>query len=372
MTTIINKKTPISSEYSQHNDKFLDKLEGDVCPNTPAHCYNPTHPTHPTQTCNKRALEFILTHFKSMDFPRKISTKTTEGCQISVHDKSQALARFEQSNWLDCRISAYTELEDSPNFLFIDIDTLDRSVLTKVMDRCAKFGYFPTVLFTGSGYHIYQPVEPIQLQCYEKFSKYSLTNEELITQFLRVAADYISERRKDPNHYPSLNSCMVRIPGSINSKNGEEVKIIQEWDGKRPSIVPLLGIFYSRLASRKISEEKIFHRSYSKFRAAKSSPNKIKWIEKFLKTPLEDYRKTTVNLILAPYLVNIRRVENKKAFEIIKGWLELCSVQRKLNFPATYLINAALLNAQKTNYKPMRLDTLKQKNPTVYEILAQK
>ena len=37
MTAIINKKTPIDSEYLQHNDKFLDKLESDayqICPYT--------------------------------------------------------------------------------------------------------------------------------------------------------------------------------------------------------------------------------------------------------------------------------------------------------------------------------------------------
>ena len=99
-----------------------------------------------------------------MDFPRKISTKTTGGRQVLVNDKPQALVRFEQSNWLDSRISAYTELDDSPNFLFIDIDTLDRSVLTKFLNRFAKFGYFPTVLFTGSGYHIYQPVVQFTLE----------------------------------------------------------------------------------------------------------------------------------------------------------------------------------------------------------------
>ena len=48
-----------------------------------------------------------------------------------------------------------------------------------------------------------------------------------------------------------------------------------------------------------------------------------------LGTPLDDYRKTIVNLVLAPYLVNIRRLEFEKAFEIIKEWLELCSLKRE-------------------------------------------
>ena len=59
-------------------------------PSSPTHLYNPTHPAHPTQTSYKQALQFILTHFAAMDFPRKISTKTTEGRQILVDDRPQA------------------------------------------------------------------------------------------------------------------------------------------------------------------------------------------------------------------------------------------------------------------------------------------
>jgi hypothetical protein len=43
--------------------------------------------------------------------------------------------------------------------------------------------------------------------------------------------------------------------------------------------------------------------SYSVFRG-----NVIPWIEKLLETPIEDYRKNAVSLILAPYLINIKKV----------------------------------------------------------------
>ena len=42
--------------------------------------------------------------------------------------------------------------------------------------------------------------------------------------------------------------------------------------------------------------------------------SKINWIEVLLRTPLDDYRKTIVNLILAPYLINIRQLEYQAAF----------------------------------------------------------
>jgi hypothetical protein len=52
---------------------------------------------------------------------------------------------------------------------------------------------------------------------------------------------------------------MLRIPGSINSKNGaeEEVSIVQKWDGIRPNIKPLLFRFDIYLL---VSKSKQFHK----------------------------------------------------------------------------------------------------------------
>ena len=54
-----------------------------------------------------QGLEFILSHFREPLFPRTISTKTTQGRQIFINSKEEALARFNQANGLDCRIAAY-------------------------------------------------------------------------------------------------------------------------------------------------------------------------------------------------------------------------------------------------------------------------
>jgi hypothetical protein len=55
----------------------------------------------------EQGLDFILNHFEEPLFPRTISTKMTQGRQIAVHNKAEALARFNQANGLDCRIAAY-------------------------------------------------------------------------------------------------------------------------------------------------------------------------------------------------------------------------------------------------------------------------
>jgi hypothetical protein len=65
-------------------------------------------------------------------WPRTISTKTTEGRQIIVNTREEAIARFKQSNYLNCRIRAYPYCRRTitatsanglaPNFIMIDLD----------------------------------------------------------------------------------------------------------------------------------------------------------------------------------------------------------------------------------------------------------
>ena len=49
---------------------------------------------------------------------------------------------------------------------------------------------------------------------------------------------------------------MVRIPGSYNSKNNSQVRIIQRWDGQRPYINWILRDFRRYLIQKKIKPEK--------------------------------------------------------------------------------------------------------------------
>jgi len=315
----------------------------------------------------KPELEFILGHFASNSFPRTISTKTTEGRQVLVDNEFEALARFKQVNYLDCRINAYSrnDIKGAPNFLFLDLDTVDQGLIENILNnRFRSIGAYPTVLSTGSGFHIYQPISSICLDEIEDFSSY----REVSKRFLKFADQYLSDEKCDPNHHPSFKSCMVRIPGSINSKNGNQVKIIQKWNGQRPSIIPLLGIFYSWLATKRITQEVIL-KKYSSVKLERRSKGKIQWIESLLKIPLDDYRKTIVKLVLAPYLVNLRRLHHDNAFEIINNWLDSCAKLRKLEFNLKYLINDVIVSAAKTDYMPMRIDTLKKRNPEIYRIL---
>ena len=68
---------------------------------------------------------YSLTHFIGRVWPRNISTLTTDRRQILVFNEEEAIARFKQANWMDCRISAYPSFTEykginrqAPNFIF--------------------------------------------------------------------------------------------------------------------------------------------------------------------------------------------------------------------------------------------------------------
>ena len=103
-----------------------------------------------------------------------------------------------------------------------------------------------------------------------------------------------------------------------------------------------------------------------------SDVNDIKWIEILLETPIPDYRKNVISLILAPYLINIKKLSYSNAFGIIKDWLNKCNTLRRLDPNFNYRIKYALENSIKHGYLPMKFNTLKEKNRTLYDILNMK
>ena len=213
-------------------------------------------PTFHRPTAVKEGLDFILSHFQG-DFPRTVSTKTTEGRQVVVYNKEEALAMFKAASYRDCKINAYPKYVEwkglnrqPPNFIFIDLDQGRFKYIDKLLNKTLKnisqkfcIPVHPTVIWSGHGYHIYLPVEAFLLEEESEFARFGYPSRK----FIQFSEEFLSDKKADPCHTKGLSfkNCMLRIPGSINSKNGteEEVKIIQKWDGFRPNIQPLLFRF---------------------------------------------------------------------------------------------------------------------------------
>jgi hypothetical protein len=281
-------------------------------------------PARETSNSNKElekhvseGLDFILYHLQEPLWPRTISTRTTERRQIPVYGKQEALAWYKAANFLDCRISAYPcdhggKISDRQtiDLVMLDFDLFDfRSrveldrALHKTLSKIKEtFGneFEPSIIWSGNGYHVYVPIRAIYvLEERSGFSKFL----EPSKQFLRFAESYFSNGKSDQAHNTTVTfkNCMLRIPGSHNSKcmlNGKNpgVKIIPSWDGSRPGISLLLGSFYVRLIDQEINGIRQARKNKKNNSLSRISSNTqvIRWIETLLQNPIKDHRKFSI------------------------------------------------------------------------------
>ena len=111
-------------------------------------------------------------------------------------------------------------------------------------------------IWTGNGYHIYQPLEGIIFEnnkIFYDFLPYT-DDRDLTTEFLRFAEKFFTNGKAYSTNLPSVKSCFIRVPGTFNFKNGEQVKIIQKWDGKSPAIQWIAYDFKNYLVQKKIDK----------------------------------------------------------------------------------------------------------------------
>jgi hypothetical protein len=210
-------------------------------------------------------LDFILNHLQESTptWPRTVSTSATNKAQVVVYSKEEALAKFKQSDFLDCRINAYPIPSPVSNFLgintisptviMIDIDrarftsdkahklALSRTLATIQQRLDAGDGdgdIRPTVLWSGNGYHVIQPLDGAGV-IFENIKELSDFRQPSV-KFLRFAEWYLSNGKSDSvhNNTVSMKNCMLRIPGSFNSEcikkdKDSEVKIIHRFRRRR-------------------------------------------------------------------------------------------------------------------------------------------
>jgi hypothetical protein len=340
----------------------------------------------------KENFDFILNHLTDPLFPRNVMTKAL-GRQKVILTEQAALDYFIASNCEDCRINAYPAFTDyqginftAPSFIMIDLDLKDfesqemlDKTLRKALNKTNKVfhGAQPTVLWTGGGYHIYQPIQGFVLEEIDRFACFKdPSKKDLTSRFMQFAEDFFTDKKSDSQHRPSVKSCLIRIPGTINSKYNQEVRVVQRWDGVRPPIQYLLRDFRRWLVAGKIND-KLGKKISWRYKNSKSIDNwsnnwrnNISWIEKLLQMAIEDHRKYALWRIVFPYLFNIRKMSDSQVISIVQTWLDNCDKLRPLDFKPDNLIRMNIRNSNKGKYLPISFEKLKTENNELYNIIS--
>jgi hypothetical protein len=134
------------------------------------------------------------------------------GHQKEAFNINEVLEYFRASNYEDCRINAYPSFtkydginRTPPSFLMIDIDLKDfapnyklDTALNRILKRIeSKMRGHPTVLWTGNGYHIYQPAAGFILEEEEVFAKFiDPTGKDLTPKFMQFAEDFLTNKKE--------------------------------------------------------------------------------------------------------------------------------------------------------------------------------
>jgi hypothetical protein len=335
-------------------------------------------------------IDLLLSHFEGRQklFPRKMSTFASQGKQFIVYNKEQILSACIKSNFLDCRLNAYPVLEDgllqAPNIIFIDLDLQSNlKELIRNLDKTLKIikqklnGFKPTVLWTGNGYHIYIILDIRALESIKELKELSDNPSE---QFLRFAESAFTKKNKDSQHNPSFKSCLLRIPGSINSKNGSKVTIIKKFDANNISTIDnhLLREFRLFLADNEIKRNMdSIQKYYFKINAESNSslPKCYKWIEKkLLKSPIPDYRKIAIDLVLVPFFIVIKKLTVNQTFDLIKEYLIKCHELQPLKPSINEFekrIKIAISKSIENKIPPIRIENIRYRYPKWYESFRQ-
>ena len=176
-------------------------------------------------------LDFIIEHLSDPIFPRTIMTKAL-GYQKEVFNKHELLAYFKASDYKDCRINAYPAYTEyrginltAPSFIMIDLDLKDFELSIEKLDKILNktltkindvfHGSHPTVLWTGNGYHIYQPVRGFILEEIDRFASFiDPFKKDLTSRFMQFAESFFTDKKGDP-----AAQTIYQIMSSPNSRH---------------------------------------------------------------------------------------------------------------------------------------------------------
>jgi hypothetical protein len=361
---------------------------------------NPGGESFPNNNLVEENINYILslTMSKLPLFPIKVMTYSMG--QIEVKDSKEILQLFGKSGFLDCRINAYPVYSGYNGLnttkkvmIFIDIDLNDFKKSKDASNQLEKYPHKivlkikqetngnPLVLWTGGGYHLYQPVSFDKMLTSIHFNKYAEElNQNLTNLFMRFSAWYFSDGKSDSNHNPSFKSCLLRVPGTINSKYKNIVTIVEKGQQKAVQLDNIQEIkeqkheqilfkFEDWLIQQEIDIKlrllKISKRKKERYFSTESG---IPWINNLLDIPLDDFRHYCLWRILIPYLVNVKGVHDfKEITDILSPWLNKCNSLRRLSFNPSTTIRSMLKSVG--NYRPLSLNKLKDENETLYQLI---
>jgi len=99
-------------------------------------------------------------------------------------------------------------------------------------------------------------------------------------------------------------------------------------------------------------------------------PSEYEWIENsLLRTPIADHRKYSVDLLLAPFLVSIKKFSHDKSYSTMINWIMSCNDVMILRPNIKYFeerVSSAIKNSNQNKILPIKKENMQKKYPNWY------
>jgi len=278
--------------------------------------------------------------------------------------KAEALDIFTQADFKDCRISAFGIYEQAkiiPNLIFVDLD--DRDALNESLILFHKtIGSRPTVIDTGNGYAL---IQPVKMNSWVGVTQGNKKSEELSKLFLQWAERYLTNNKCDSGNHPSLKNTMIRIPGTYNSKLLDKGRSLEEsqvfvryvWDDKRVAIENIRPAFIRHVNKIIKQESKLTKID------RKGNPENYQWIAELLNYNIEDGRARLL-FDVSRYLINLQGLSIEESTDKINSWLNT-------KYYSKSMIKSECKRALKDRKYPRRIGTIKSTDQQLYDIIPE-
>jgi hypothetical protein len=231
-----------------------------------------------------------------------------------------------------------------------------------------KYNCEPRVYFSGNrSFHFFVDFVPI------------VKEDPLYT--LQVFAKKVSKELNvefDWQIYSSIRK-LSRVPLTIHEKTIRYcVPVLPFWrleeilkESSQPKRLIQLEIKTSeRLKEALLAVRERKHRSAR----PQGKGSSLSWIEQLLQHPVEDGRHRLLWHVLAPYLINVKKLSPDQAEKVLQEYFEKCNAVRSLE-PSSYsfkrLIRYYLKSAEKHGYPPWRLETIERQDPQLAQIVKE-
>jgi hypothetical protein len=102
---------------------------------------------------------------------------------------------------MDCRLAAYPYNAQKSaqiiDFVMLDLDLKLDKALSKILSSLSKYDIVPTVIWTGNGYHVLVPLQPLEsaLEDMAEFAKLGFKDpSKYILRFLEKRLNFMSHK----------------------------------------------------------------------------------------------------------------------------------------------------------------------------------